>query len=220
MNNLDSIFSMMSPLEAECFGHLHTPEVSHVSSDNDKDCGSDDGDFDPFKDIYHGMSIGALLTLLPNLEVSSLFQRLQSYLIADLLSCEQIIRLAGYTEQLEQESHGNLLDQIVRRIARSHLNLDIVTSKPLSRLREINLEDRRLEYEGDGDESENLGTFASFGLLPAMRNFLELTFPAAVLFQPSPGPLPATSKPWATSIYSKAQLDRNLFNSSLEESQH
>jgi len=162
MNNLDSIFSMISPLEAECFGHWHTPEVSHVSSDNDTDGGSDDGDFEAFEDIYHRVSIGALLTLLPNLEVSLLFQRLQSYLIADLVSCEQIIILTGYTEQFEQDSHGNLLDQIVRWIARSHLSLDIVTSKPLSRLREIRLEDRRLEYEGDGDESENFRTFASF----------------------------------------------------------
>ncbi len=31
MNNLDSIVSMMSPLEAECFGHRHTPEDSDVN---------------------------------------------------------------------------------------------------------------------------------------------------------------------------------------------
>jgi len=84
--------------------------------------------------------------------------------------------------------------------------LDIVTSKPLSRLRDINLEDRRLEYEGDGDESESFRTFATFGLLPAMRKFSGVEVPSRD---------PLLTLAWPSASHKSAVTDLDLQQSTI-----
>lgn len=111
----------------------------------------------------------------------------------------------GNAEYVKCPRIGDLVDQIVWRIAESHLDLDDTTPKPLSALKEIKLADQHMD-DFDGEDHDIFKVFASFGLLPAVRRFSRTDVPSCIS-STEPIWLPATETSYA--------IDLNLQQSDL-----